>query len=153
VYPFGSMDYAVIFGSLMSIKAHQSWSHGWFLFISNLVLISGLIISVMIIKECIELNKILMRFSFAKNLCSNSCHDHIFSEPYSHGLHLFMPSEFSLVTFGNGIMTNDWWCRDEIESLLWCTHGGAARHALVSRLIVVIHCETIPMCCLSWTFF
>jgi hypothetical protein len=51
--------------------------------------------------------------------------------------------DFSLVAFGNGVMTNDWWCRDETESLLWCTHGWAARHALVSRLIVVIHYETI----------
>jgi hypothetical protein len=54
--------------------------------------------------------------------------------------------DFLLVTFGNGVMTNDWWCRDVTESLLWCTHGWAARHALVSWLIVVIHCETIPMC-------
>jgi hypothetical protein len=58
---------------------------------------------------------------------------------------------FLLVTFGNGVMTNDWWCRDETESLLWCTHGWAARHALVSWLIVVIHHETIPMCSLLWT--
>jgi hypothetical protein len=49
-------------------------------------------------------------------------------------------------------MTNDWWCRDETESLLWCTHGWAARHALVSQLIVVIHYGTIPMCYLLWTF-
>ena len=48
-------------------------------------------------------------------------------------------------------MTNDWWCRDETESLLWCTHGWAARHALVSWLIVVIHYEAIPMCYLLWT--
>jgi hypothetical protein len=48
-------------------------------------------------------------------------------------------------------MTNDRWCRDEIESLLWCTHGWAARHALVSRSIVVIHYETILMCSLLWT--
>jgi hypothetical protein len=59
---------------------------------------------------------------------------------------------FSFVAFDNGIMTNDWWCRDETESLLWCTHGWAARHALVSRLIVVIHYETILMCYLLWTF-
>jgi hypothetical protein len=59
--------------------------------------------------------------------------------------------DFSLVAFGNGVMTNDWWCRDETESLLWCTHGWAARHALVSRLIVVIHYETILMCYLLWT--
>jgi hypothetical protein len=49
-------------------------------------------------------------------------------------------------------MTNDWWCRDETESLLWCTHGWAARHALVSRLIVVVHYETILMCYLLWIF-
>jgi hypothetical protein len=60
--------------------------------------------------------------------------------------------DLSLVAFGNGIMTNDWWCRDETESLLWCTHGWAARHALVSWLIVVIHYETILMCYLLWTF-
>jgi hypothetical protein len=58
--------------------------------------------------------------------------------------------ESSLVTFGNGVMTNDWWCRDETESLLWCTHGWAARHALVSWLIVVIHYETILVCYLLW---
>jgi hypothetical protein len=60
--------------------------------------------------------------------------------------------DFSLVTFGNGVMTNDRWCRDETESLLWCTHGWAARHALVSRFIVVIHYETILICYLLWTF-
>jgi hypothetical protein len=60
--------------------------------------------------------------------------------------------DFLLVTFGNEVMTNDWWCRDETESLLWCTHGCTARHALVSRLIVVIHYETILMCYLLWTF-
>jgi hypothetical protein len=59
---------------------------------------------------------------------------------------------FLLVAFGNDIMTNDWWCRDETESLLWCTHGWAARHALVSRLMVVIHYETTRMCYLLWTF-
>jgi hypothetical protein len=60
--------------------------------------------------------------------------------------------DFSLVVFGNGVMTNDRWCRDETESLLWCTHGWATRHALVSRLIVVIHYETILMCYLLWIF-
>jgi hypothetical protein len=74
----------------------------------------------------------------------------LFSEPYSHGLHLSVLCDFSLVAFGNGVMTNDWWCRDETESLLWCTHGWAARHTLVSRLIVVIHYETILMCYLLW---
>jgi hypothetical protein len=60
--------------------------------------------------------------------------------------------DFSLVTVCNDIMTNDWWCHDETESLLWCTHGGAARHALVSQLMVVIHYETILMYYLLWTF-
>jgi hypothetical protein len=60
--------------------------------------------------------------------------------------------DFSLVAFGNGVMTNDRWCRDETESLLWCTHGWAARHALVSRLIVMIHYKTMLMCYLLWIF-
>jgi hypothetical protein len=48
---------------------------------------------------------------------------------------------------------NDWWCRDETESLLWArTQGWAARYALVSWLIVVIHYETILMCYLLCTF-
>jgi hypothetical protein len=59
---------------------------------------------------------------------------------------------FSLVAFSNGVVTNDWWCCDETESLLWCTHGWAARHTLVSWLIVVIHYETTLMCYLLWTF-
>jgi hypothetical protein len=58
---------------------------------------------------------------------------------------------FSLVTFGNGVITNDRWCHGETESLLWCTHGWATRHALVSWLIVVIHYEAIPMRYLLWT--
>jgi hypothetical protein len=59
---------------------------------------------------------------------------------------------FLLVVFGKDTMTNDWWCRDETESLLWCTHGWAARHERVSRLIVVIHYEIILVCYLLWTF-
>jgi hypothetical protein len=59
--------------------------------------------------------------------------------------------DFSLVVF-RSVMTNDRWCRDETESLLWCTHGWAARHALVSLLIVVIRYETILMCYLLWIF-
>jgi hypothetical protein len=58
---------------------------------------------------------------------------------------------FLSVVFGNDVMTNDWWCRDESESQLWCTHGWVARHALVSRLIVVIHYKTILMCYLLGT--
>jgi hypothetical protein len=60
--------------------------------------------------------------------------------------------DFLLVVFGNGIMPSNWWCRNKTESLVWCTHGWAARHALVSQLIVVVHYETILMCYLLWTF-
>ena len=76
----------------------------------------------------------------------------LFSEPYSHGLHLSVLCGFLIGYVGNGVMTNDQWCRDETESLLWCTHGRAARHALVSRLIVVIHYGTTPRSYLLWTF-
>jgi hypothetical protein len=89
--------------------------------------------------------------SFAKNLCLNSCHDLIFLSHTLMGSIYLCYVEFSLVTFGNGVMTNDRWCRDETESLLWCTHGWAARHALVSRLIVVTRYKTTPMCYLLWT--
>jgi hypothetical protein len=47
----------------------------------------------------------------------------------------------------NGVLINNWRCRDKTESLLWVhTQGCAARHALVSRLLIVIHYETPPMC-------
>jgi hypothetical protein len=101
-----------------------------------------------------ELKKIRMRCSFCQKYMFQ-----LLSWSRSYFLsHTLMGSiylchvNFSLVTFGNGVMTNDWWCRDETESLLWCTHGWAARHALVSRLIVVIHYETMLMCYLLWTF-
>jgi hypothetical protein len=41
VYPLGSMDFIIVLGSLMSLKAYQSRSHGWFLLILNIVLIFG----------------------------------------------------------------------------------------------------------------
>jgi hypothetical protein len=61
--------------------------------------------------------------------------------------------DLSLVAFGNGIRANDLWCRDEIEGLQWArTHGWAARHTVVSRLIIVIHYKIISMWYLLWTF-
>ena len=49
--------------------------------------------------------------------------------------------------FSNGATISDLRCRDETESLLWVhTQGCAARHALVSRFLVMIHCRTAPMC-------
>jgi hypothetical protein len=93
-----------------------------------------------------------MRCSFAKNLCFNSCHDLIFPSHTLMGSIYLCYVNFLLVAFGNDVMTNDRWCRDETKSLLWArTQGWAARHALVSWLIVVIHCEAIPMYYLLWT--
>jgi hypothetical protein len=143
------MDFIVVLGSLMSLKAYQSRSHGRFILISNLVLISDMIISMLIINWFSELNKNshLMLFCQQSLLQLQS---HFLSHTLMGSIYLCYV-EFSLVTFGNGVMTNDWWCRDETESLLWCTHGWAARYALVSWLIVVIHYGTIPMCSLLWT--
>jgi hypothetical protein len=98
----------------------------------------------------LRVKKILMWCSFANNLCLNF--SHIFWAIFSWAPSNLSHINFSLVRFGNGVMTNDWWCRDETESQLWCTHGWVARHALVSRLIVVIHYETILMCYLLCTF-
>ena len=149
VYPLGSMDFIVVLGSRMPLKAHRSWSHGWFLLISNRVLVSYRVIFVVIMTS-LRSRKFscgaLLPTIFASTPITS-----LFSEPYSHGLHLSVLCDFSLVAFGNGVTTNDWWCRDETESLLWCTYGWAARHALVSQLIVVIHYGTIPMCSLVWT--
>jgi hypothetical protein len=144
------MDVVVIFGSLMSLKAYQSWSHGWFVLISNLALISDLIISMLVTKWFSELNKNSHLMLF--------CQQSLLQLPSHFLSHTLMGSiclcyvDFLLVAFGNGVMTNDWWCRDETESLLWCTHGWAARHARVSRLIVMIHYKAMPMCYLLWTF-
>jgi hypothetical protein len=45
--------------------------------------------------------------------------------------------------FNNGVTISILWCRDETESLLWArTQGCAARHALVSGLLFMIHYET-----------
>jgi hypothetical protein len=93
--------------------------------------------------------------SFANNPCFNSGHILIFwailswapsicAMWISHWLRLVMV-----------LWLNDRWCRDETESLLWVhtwlsfsARAGIAlnRHALVSRLIVVIHYETILIC-------
>jgi hypothetical protein len=146
------MDFIVVLGSLMSLKAHQSWSHGWFPLISNIVSMFDLIIHVVIMTSSWS-----RRFScvalFAKNLCFNSYHDLIFLSHTLKGSIYLCHVNLLLVAFGNGIRANDWWCRDKTESLLWArTQGWAARHALVSQLIVVIHYETIVMCYLLWSF-
>jgi hypothetical protein len=89
--------------------------------------------------------------SFANNICFNSGHILIFWAIFS-----WAPSIYAMwisywLRLVMVLWLNDWWCRDKTESLLWCTHGWAARHALVSRLIVVIHYGTTPMCCVLWT--
>jgi hypothetical protein len=137
----------------MSLKSHQSWSHGWFLLISKSrinLLPDNLHVDHKIV---LWVEKNLMWCSFSNNLCFNSGHILVFwailswapsicAMWISHWLRLVMV-----------LWLNDLWCRDETESLLWaCTHGWAARHALVSRLIVVIHYETILMCYLLWIF-
>jgi hypothetical protein len=60
-----------------------------------------------------------MYCSFWKQLYVSTPVMILFFEPYSQGLHLFMPRGLSLVAFGNDAMTNDWLFRDETESLMW----------------------------------
>jgi hypothetical protein len=98
----------------------------------------------------VEENSHVMLFC-QQSLLQLRSHSYFFSHTLMGSIYL-CHVDLSLVAFGNGIMTNDWWCRDETESLLWCTHGWAARHTLVSWLIIVIHYETVPMCYLLWTF-
>jgi hypothetical protein len=50
----------------------------------------------------------------------------------------------SICAFSNGVTISILWCRDKTESILWArTQGCATRHALVSRLLVIIHYEMI----------
>jgi hypothetical protein len=145
------MDYAVDFGSLMSQQ------------VANL----DLMVSSPHIHSRINLwpnnlhvnHKIILRAnknSHVMLFCQQSLlqlrsHSYFLSHTLMGSIYL-CHVDLSLVAFDNGIMTNDWWCRDETESLLWCTNGWAARHALVSRLIVVIRYETILTCYLLWIF-
>jgi hypothetical protein len=101
----------------------------------------------------LRVKKILMWCSFCQqSLLQLWSHPYFLSHTLMGSIYLCYV-EFSFVAFGNGVMTNDWWCRDETESLLLArTHGSAARHALVSWLMVVIHYGTILMCYLLWTF-
>ena len=49
--------------------------------------------------------------------------------------------------FSNGATISDLRCHDETKSLLWVhTQGCAARHALISRFLVIIHYRTTPIC-------
>jgi hypothetical protein len=145
------MDYAVVFSSLMSQQ------------ISNFDLMVGsphIHSRINLWPDNLHINhKIILwveESSHVMLFCQQSLlqlwpHSYFLSHTLMGSIYL-CHVDLSLVAFGNGIMTNNWWCRDETESLLWCTHGWAARHAQVSRLIVVIHYGTTPMCCVLWTF-
>jgi hypothetical protein len=145
------MDYVVVFSSLMSqqvanldLMVGSPHIHSRInLWLDNLHVDHKIILWV-------EENSHVMLFC-QQSLLQLRSHSHFLSHTLMGSIYLFHV-DLSLVAFDNGIMTNDWWCRDETESLLWCTHGWAARHALVSWLIVVIHYETVPMCYLLWTF-
>jgi hypothetical protein len=90
--------------------------------------------------------------SFASNLCFNSDHILIFWAILSWAPSIYVTWIYRWLRLVMVLWLNDWWCRDETESLLWArTQGWAARYALVSRLIVVIHYKAIPMYYLLWT--
>ena len=67
----------------------------------------------------------------------------------------FLPREIHYwCQFCNGVMVKDLWYRGETESLLWMyTQDSAAWRMLVSKFLVIIHCETTLMCDLLWTPF
>jgi hypothetical protein len=90
--------------------------------------------------------------SFSNNLCFNSNHILIFWAILSWAPSIYVTWIYRWLRLVMVLWLNDWWCRDETESLLWArTQGWAARYALVSRLIVVIHYKAIPMYYLLWT--
>jgi hypothetical protein len=90
--------------------------------------------------------------SFANIICFNSGHILVFWAIFSRAPSIRAMWISHWLRLVMVLWLNDWWCRDETESLLWCTHGWAARHALVSWLIVMIHYKTILMCYLLWIF-
>jgi hypothetical protein len=145
------MDYAVVFSSLMSqqvanldLMVGSPHIHSRInLWLDNLRINHKIIISV-------EERSHVMLFC-QQSLLQLGSHSYFLSHTLMGSIYRCYVN-FLLIPFGNDVMTNDWWCRDETESLLWCTHGWAARHALVSQLIVVIHYETVLMCYLLWTF-
>jgi hypothetical protein len=110
------MDFAIVFSSLRSLKAHQSWSHGWFLLISNIISVFDLIIHGVIMTSSRSW-RVLMWCSFCQQ-SSLQLQSHFLSHILKGSIYLCYV-DFLLVTFGNGMMAKDLWCRDETESLLW----------------------------------
>jgi hypothetical protein len=89
--------------------------------------------------------------SFANNPCFDFSHIFWVVLSWAPSIYAMLNSRWLRLVMV--LWLNDWWCHDETESLLWArTQGWAARYALVSRLIVVIHYETILMCYLLWIF-
>jgi hypothetical protein len=92
-----------------------------------------------------------MRCSFASNICFNSDHILIFwailswaPSIYVTWIYRWLHLVMVLWLTTDGVAT-------KLRASYGCTHGWAARHALVSRLIVEIHYKTTPMCYLLWT--
>jgi hypothetical protein len=60
--------------------------------------------------------------------------------------------DFLSITFGNGVMTNDWWCHDKTESLLW---AASTRLCCSTRAGIAVYSHnsfiTTPMCYISCT--
>ncbi len=98
------MDSVVVIGSLMSLKAHQSWSHGRFLLISNIVSILDLIIHVVIMTSSRSW-RVLMWCSFCQQSMSQLRSRSYFLSHTLMGSIYLCYVNFSLVVFGNGIMT------------------------------------------------
>jgi hypothetical protein len=98
------MDSVVVIGSLMSLKAHQSWSHGWFLLISHIVSILDLIIHVVIMTSSRN-RRVLMWCSFCQQpLLQLRSHSYFLSHTLMGSIYLCYV-DFSLVAFGNGFKT------------------------------------------------
>jgi hypothetical protein len=112
------MDYVVVFSSLMSLQA------------ANLDLMVGSPhihsrINLWLDNLCDDhkrvygVEKILMCCSFCQKSMFRLLSRSYFSSHTLTGSIYLCYVNFSLVAFGNDVMTNDWWCRDETESLLW----------------------------------
>ena len=150
------MDFSVVLGSLMSLKAQQSILISWpvhphiksraNIWSDNLHVDHKIVLWV---EEKFSCDALLPKIYVSTPVMILFFWAILSWAPSNYATWIFHWLRLVMVSW-----LNDWWCwcRDETESLLWCTHGWAARHALVSRLIVVIHYETILMCYLLWTF-
>jgi hypothetical protein len=110
VYPFSSMDFIVVLGSLMSLKAYQSWSHGRFILISNLMLVSCQLIFMVIMTSSWSW-RVIMWCSFCQQpLLQLRSHSYFLS-------HTFMGSIYLCLVHSR-------WLR--LVMVLWLMTNGAA---------------------------